>query len=87
MRFGELDHTYYIVELNYTMPPDVLDWLKEMEGNTNEVEYQNNKAPMIPTRLIDSFKIYDKLGWSAKTTIYEGLEKTLNWYKSVYLNK
>ena len=32
MRFGELDHTYYIVELNYTMPPDVLDWLKEKYG-------------------------------------------------------
>jgi dTDP-D-glucose 4,6-dehydratase len=42
---------------------------------------------MIPTRLIDSFKVYDKLGWSAKTSIKEGLEKTLNWYKSVYLNK
>jgi GDP-L-fucose synthase len=65
----------------------VIDVLKEIEGLDSPIEYVNNKAPMIPTRLIDSFKVYDKLGWSAKTTIYEGLEKTLNWYKSVYLNK
>lgn len=65
----------------------VIDVLKEIEGLDSPIDYVNNKAPMIPTRLIDSFKIYDKLGWSAKTTIYEGLEKTLNWYKSVYLNK
>jgi nucleoside-diphosphate-sugar epimerase len=42
---------------------------------------------MIPTRLIDSYKIFYTLGWEAKTSIKEGLEKTLNWYKSVYLNK
>ena len=65
----------------------VIDVLKEIEGLESPIDYVNNKAPMIPTRLIDSFKIYDKLGWTAKTTIYEGLEKTLNWYKSVYLNK
>jgi GDP-L-fucose synthase len=65
----------------------VIDVLKEIEGLDSPIEYVNNKAPMIPTRLIDSFKVYDKLGWTAKTTIYEGLEKTLNWYKSVYLNK
>jgi len=65
----------------------VIDVLKEIEGLDSPIDYVNNKAPMIPTRLIDSFKIYDKLGWSAKTTIYDGLEKTLNWYKSVYLNK
>jgi len=65
----------------------VIDVLKEIEGLESPIEYVNNKAPMIPTRLIDSFKVYDKLGWTAKTTIYEGLEKTLNWYKSVYLSK
>jgi GDP-L-fucose synthase len=65
----------------------VIDVLKEIEGLDSPIDYVNNKAPMIPTRLIDSFKIFDKLGWAAKTTIYEGLEKTLNWYKSVYLNK
>jgi len=63
----------------------VINVLKEIEGLDSPIEYVNNKAPMIPVRLIDSFKIFDKLGWSAKTTIYEGLEKTINWYKNEYL--
>lgn len=28
----ELEHTYYVVELNYTMPSDVLMWLTEKFG-------------------------------------------------------
>ena len=66
---------------------EVIDYLKEIEGLESPIDYVNNKAPMIPTRLIDSYKIFYTLGWSAKTSIKEGLEKTLNWYKSVYLNK
>ena len=66
---------------------EVIEYLKEIEGLESPIDYVNNKAPMIPKRLIDSFKIFDKLGWSAKTLIKEGLEKTLNWYKSEYLKK
>jgi GDP-L-fucose synthase len=66
---------------------EVIGYLKEIEGLESPIDYVNNKAPMIPTRLIDSYKIFYTLGWEAKTSIKEGLEKTLNWYKSVYLSK
>jgi GDP-L-fucose synthase len=66
---------------------EVIEYLKEIEGLESPIDYVNNKAPMIPKRLIDSFKIFDKLGWSAKTSIKEGLEKSINWYKSEYLKK
>jgi nucleoside-diphosphate-sugar epimerase len=66
---------------------EVIGYLKEIEGLESPIDYVNNKAPMIPTRLIDSYKIFYTLGWEAKTSIKEGLEKTLNWYKSEYLNK
>lgn len=84
----EKNHEIYNVGSNagYSVN-EVIGYLKEIEGLESPIEYVNNKAPMIPKRLIDSFKIFDKLGWSAKTSIKEGLEKTLNWYKSVYLNK
>jgi GDP-L-fucose synthase len=84
----EQQHEIYNVGSNagYSVN-EVIGYLKEIEGLESPIDYVNNKAPMIPTRLIDSFKVYDKLGWSAKTSIKEGLEKTLNWYKSVYLNK
>lgn len=84
----EENHEIYNVGSNagYSVN-EVIGYLKEIEGLESPIEYVNNKAPMIPKRLIDSFKIFDKLGWSAKTSIKEGLEKTLNWYKSVYLDK
>lgn len=66
---------------------EVIGYLKEIEGLESPIDYVNNKAPMIPTRLIDSYKIFYTLGWEAKTSIKEGLEKTLKWYKSVYLGK
>ncbi len=84
----EENHEIYNVGSNagYSVN-EVIGYLKEIEGLESPIEYVNNKAPMIPTRLIDSFKVYDKLGWTAKTSIKEGLEKALNWYKSEYLNK
>ena len=63
----------------------VIGILKEIEGIDTPIDYVNNKAPMIPVRLINSSKIKEKLGWEAKTSIKEGLEKSLNWYKSVYI--
>ncbi len=85
---NEENHEIYNVGSNCGYSVNhVINVLKEIEGLDSPIDYVNNKAPMIPKRLIDSFKIFDKLGWSAKTNIYEGLEKTLNWYKSVYLNK
>ena len=66
---------------------EVIRYLKEIEGLESPIDYVNNKAPMIAKRLIASYKIFYTLGWEAKTSIKEGLEKTLNWYKSEYLKK
>ena len=66
---------------------EVIEYLKEIEGLESPIDYVNNKAPMIPKRLIDSYKIFYTLGWEAKTSIKEGLEKTIKWYKSEYLSK
>ena len=59
---------------------EVLNWLKEMDNNTNPVEYVNNKAPMIPVRLLSSEKV-NKLGWKPKRDLKEALKETLEWYK------
>ena len=36
---------------------EVLNTIKEIEGNTNPIEYVNNKAPMIPVRLLSNDKL------------------------------
>ena len=58
----------------------VLEWLKEMEGNTNPIEHTNNKAPMIPVRLLSSEKI-NKMGWKPKRDLKQALKETMEWYK------
>ena len=58
----------------------VLDTIKEIEGNTNPIEYVNNKAPMIPVRLLDNTKL-KALGWKPKYDLRSGLTDALKWYK------
>jgi GDP-L-fucose synthase len=59
---------------------EVLNTIKEIEKNDNPIEYVNNKAPMIPVRLLSNEKLC-KLGWKPKHNLRSGLEDALNWYK------
>ena len=59
---------------------EVLNTIKELEGNDNPIEYVNNKAPMIPVRLLSNDKLR-KLGWKPKYDLKSGLEDALKWYK------
>jgi len=38
---------------------------------------------MIPVRLIDIKKAQTLLGFAPKTDIYEGIAKTISWYKKM----
>jgi GDP-L-fucose synthase len=60
---------------------ETLELLKELEGNTNPIEFVNNKAPMIPVRLLSSKKIND-LGWKPKRDLKTALKESLEWYKT-----
>ena len=59
---------------------ELLSWMKEADNNTNPIEYVNNRAPMIPIRLVSSKKIND-LGWKPKREIKEALKDTIKWYR------
>ena len=60
---------------------ETLATIKELDNNTNPIEYVNNKAPMIPVRLLSSKKIND-LGWKPKRNLKEALKETIEWYKA-----
>jgi nucleoside-diphosphate-sugar epimerase len=60
---------------------ETLATIKELDNNTNPIEYVNNKAPMIPIRLLSSKKIND-LGWKPKRNLKEALKETIEWYKA-----
>jgi GDP-L-fucose synthase len=59
---------------------EVLNTIKDIEGNTNPVNFVNNKAPMIPVRLLDNTKLKN-LGWLPKYNLRTGLADALRWYK------
>jgi len=61
----------------------VLEVLEVMKGIANHdapTEFIKGKPSMIPTRKIDSYKIYNKLGWKSTTSLEVGLSKSYEWY-------
>jgi GDP-L-fucose synthase len=77
-------HTYDIYNVcageGYSVN-DVLSIIKNVRGNTNPIEYVNNKAPMIPIRLLSNDKL-KKLGWTPKYSLKSGIEDAMKWYES-----
>jgi GDP-L-fucose synthase len=59
---------------------DVLDKMKKIASFEAPIEFIKGKPSMIPTRRIDSNKIYDKLGWKSTTSLEDGLELAYEWY-------
>ena len=61
---------------------DIVKLCQELENNNNEISYNRWAPTMIPIRLLDVSKIKNELGWEAKTSLRDGLEKTIRWYKN-----
>lgn len=61
---------------------DLSEIIKQKVEYTGEIEWDISKPNGTPNRQLCVKKIND-LGWKAKTNIYDGLEKTVNWYKKV----
>ena len=59
---------------------EVLETMKRIANFDAPTEFIKGKPSMIPTRKIDSFKIYDKLGWQATTKLEDGLANAYEWY-------
>ena len=54
--------------------------LKQIANFEAPIEFIKGKPSMIPTRRIDSNKIYDKLGWKSTTSLEAGLKLAYDWY-------
>lgn len=59
---------------------EVLEEMKKIANFDAPIEFVKGKPSMIPTRKIDSNKIKNKLGWSSKTELSEGLKLSYDWY-------
>lgn len=64
-----------------TTVTDLVDTITSIYGYSPTINYDTTKPTMIPTRLVDVSRIKDELGWEAKHSLREGLEKTIEWYR------
>jgi len=49
-----------------------------------KIVFDSSKPTMIPKRLIDTSKAKKLLGFKAKTSLAEGIKKTVDWYEKAY---
>ena len=66
---------------------DILYKCMEIEDYHPEVIYNSDKPSMIPIRLLDVSKIYEKIGFHTEIDLEEGLRRTIKWYKETHSEK
>ena len=61
---------------------DVLDYLCAINlPHRFQIDYQLERPQMIQSRYLSGSLAMQKIGWSAKETLVEGLRKTYDWYR------
>jgi len=65
--------TYTVKEVLYT--------IMDIEGYHPKIVFAPEKPTAIPERYIDISKAEKVLGWKPKTSLREGLKKTIEWYR------
>ncbi|MSQ46391.1 MAG: GDP-L-fucose synthase [Ignavibacteria bacterium] len=60
---------------------ELAELLKELTGFNGEIIYDSSKPDGTPRKLLDVTKI-NKLGWTAETSLKEGIKKTIEWYQN-----
>ena len=61
---------------------DILNMILEADGYADaDVRFDPLKPTTIPIRLVDTTYAEESLGFKASTCLYDGLKKTIDWYK------
>lgn len=61
--------------------------LKTDKYTDAKIVFNSSKPTMIPKRLIDTTLAKKLLGFEAKTSLYDGIKKTIDWYRQLSINK
>jgi GDP-L-fucose synthase len=59
----------------------LVDMIIEISGKMTTVQFDKSKPDGSPRRNSDNTKAKEKVGFAAKTTLREGLQKTVEWYR------
>ncbi|MCS4114579.1 GDP-L-fucose synthase family protein [Salinibacter ruber] len=60
---------------------ELMALIQEVVGHDGPVEHDRSKPDGTPRKLVDTSRM-DALGWTADTSLQEGIEKTYDWYRA-----
>ena len=60
---------------------DLMTLIQEVGGHDGPVEHDRSKPDGTPRKLVDTSRM-DDLGWTADTSLREGIQKTYDWYRA-----
>lgn len=74
----------YNIGLGKSIPiKELVKKIMDASGKSINIEYDTSK-PTIKTKLaLDCSKAYQEIGWQPKTSLEDGIKKTMEWYKSI----
>jgi len=58
---------------------DLMALIQEVVGHDGPVEHDTSKPDGTPRKLVDTGRL-DALGWTAQTSLRDGIQKTYDWY-------
>lgn len=64
---------------------NLVELIAKLTGFKGEIIWDETKPDGQPRRMLDTSKAEKEFGFRAKTPFEEGLQKTIEWYKRVYL--
>ncbi len=59
---------------------DLMALIQDVVGHNGPIEHDHSKPDGTPRKLVDTSRL-DALGWTAATSLREGIQKTYDWYR------
>jgi GDP-L-fucose synthase len=64
------------------MIKDLLETIVRLVGFTGQINWQGSKPDGQPRRQLDTQRAFDEFGFKAKTSLEDGLRRTIDWYEA-----
>ena len=61
---------------------DLVTIIADMCGFTGKIEWDTKKPDGQPRRCLDTTLAKERLGWTAKVTLEEGMRRTIDWWRA-----
>ncbi|MCA1661995.1 MAG: NAD-dependent epimerase/dehydratase family protein [Novosphingobium sp.] len=61
---------------------ELAQWIKDAAGFDGEIRYNQDRFVGVKTRQLDVRRMRDTLGWTAPTSLPEGIARTVRWYEA-----